>query len=148
MRALFSANIHVVPISSDVTCNQAPLSANKVLMMQSTQHRFREHGNALPQPMAGFRFSERDSISGGSGTPGPRRGCAVYRGCNVLPRISELSADASHTSGSVSSALPPDHRLRLYYKQRIPLSEAPCQNSQADSGCCVDPPWLNTTIFE
>jgi hypothetical protein len=44
--------------------------------------------------------------------------------------------------------LPPDHRLRLDRKQRIPPFEAPCQDSQADSGSGVYPPWPNTALFE
>ncbi|MGZ5089794.1 MAG: hypothetical protein ACXWCY_05845 [Burkholderiales bacterium] len=44
--------------------------------------------------------------------------------------------------------LPSDHRLRLYYEQRSPPFEEPCQDNQAGSGCGVYPPGLDTALFE
>jgi hypothetical protein len=44
--------------------------------------------------------------------------------------------------------MPSNDRLRLYYKQRIPPIEEPGQDNQADSGCRIHPPWLDTTLFE
>jgi hypothetical protein len=44
--------------------------------------------------------------------------------------------------------LPPDHRLLLDRKQRIPPIEKACQDIQADAACGVYPPWPNTALLE
>jgi hypothetical protein len=44
--------------------------------------------------------------------------------------------------------VPTDHRLRLYYKQRFPPIEEPCQNGQAYSRCGIYSPWQNAALLE
>jgi hypothetical protein len=36
----------------------------------------------------------------------------------------------------------------MYYNERIPPFDEPCQDSQADSACSVYPPGLDTALFE
>jgi hypothetical protein len=71
---------------------------------------------------------------------------------HVTPRESSVGQIDRSTLPSPeqapASTLPPDHRLRLDRKQRIPPFEAPCQDSQADSGCGVYPPRPNTALFK
>jgi hypothetical protein len=53
-----------------------------------------------------------------------------------------------HLASSYYTDSPSDQRLGLYYNERIPPFDEPCQDSQADSACSVYPPGLDTALFE
>src|ERR1700730_12133780 len=73
--------------------------------------------------------------------PGPGC-CAVYRGCNALPRISELSADAPRTSGSTSPDIHVElsrslvHKLHLPWGSAVAIFSTPKPNAVIDSSKC------------
>jgi hypothetical protein len=107
-----------------ITCSPTSLPANT---RDASQPRLIEQARVHPPPIdAGIltsgpaRVPAEDLEHRGPGC------CAVYRSCNVLPTISQLSADASRTLGSTSPGIHAESSRSLVHKSHSPSGRFWC----------------------
>jgi hypothetical protein len=118
-RPVCSANIGVAHCTAGfpttIRRSPAPLRAST---RDASRPRSISQARAYPPPndvgilTSGSRVPAEDLVHRGPGC------CAVYRDCNVLPRISGLSADAPRTSGSANPDTPVGSCRSLVHKSR------------------------------